>query len=102
MSVCVILHSVYIMIDRRSYTRNTKRQAFYIKKIVHSHPRPGTYLHTREMQGNKEKKEEEKKESRWNRFKASLPSINRYTIRDAALFVVSAAVIVKFGDLVAV
>ena len=54
------------------------------------------------MQGNKEKKEEEKKESRWNRFKASLPSINRYTIRDAALFVVSAAVIVKFGDLVAV
>ena len=60
------------------------------------------HIYTREMQGNKEKKEEEKKESRWNRFKASLPSINRYTIRDAALFVVSAAVIVKFGDLVAV
>ena len=55
------------------------------------------------MQGNKDqKKEEKKKESMMSRLKAKLPPMDRYTVRDAALFVVSAAVIVMYGDLVAV
>ena len=72
---------------------------------THTHTQTTTQMN----KGDEDKKGEKKtSSSRWSglfsisKFKAKLPPMDRYTLRDAALFVVSAAVIVKFGDLVAV